>query len=126
MSTWINGVITLTVVATVWAVASEALRRHVGTTSMWIVSGLACLLMGFALITEILRSPEITERTVILLSASITAIAGLLAPTYGVWVGSRAQSVSYLRQIGRGLIAAFGFFILGRLGLWVLDRVVLS
>ena len=129
MSDWVSGLITLAFVATLSAVVSEVLRRHVGTSAMWVVAGCATLLMGFALVTETLRAPEISagsERTWLLLSMSLTAIAGFLAPTYGVWVGSRTQSVGYLRQTGRGLIAAFGFFILARLALWVLDRVVLS
>src|SRR5262245_25619113 len=126
MSPWVSGGITLAVLATLSAVVSEALRRHVSPVFMWAVSGFACLLIGVALTTEILRSPEITEPTELLLSVSITSIAAFLAPTYAVWRGSRTQSVGYRRQIGRGLIAAFGFFVLGRLVLWVFSRLLPS
>jgi hypothetical protein len=114
---WVGAIIALTLGATIGSAGSEALRRRFGLQKMWIVVGVACLVLVLLLVPDILRDVPTHERP----SAFLAIVAGLLAmflaPSYGIWRGSRTQPTSYGAQIGRGVLAAFGFAFLAVVGL---------
>ncbi len=123
--TWVSGLIALGMIAGLYSLASEAVRRRYGLRGVWIAAWASVLVLGSFVVIAMVKATEPPSLVLGGLALTITLGAMFVAPAYGISLGARRGSPGFLRQVGFGVLAAYGFTGVALL-LMMIIRVVLS
>ena len=123
-----KAIIAQAILVFLWVLLAEAVRRHAGRRTLWIVTGVFVALATVNYITRVRPRvyPE-ASLTLALLSIFLLVVSQFIAPALALERAARSLPAPFLRQAGIGTIVGIltfviGFLVLG-LAVFVLARL---
>jgi|GEM_PF-6703990 len=107
--TWVSGLIALGLMAGLYSLVVEAVRRRWGLRGVWIAALGFAVALGIFVAFAMVRAAEPPSLVLGGVTLIITLATMFVAPAYGVSLGARRGQSGLLRQVGFGLLAAYGF-----------------
>ena len=106
---WVGGIIALGLMAASYSAVAEGVRRRYGRKAVWVAAFIAAVGLGTFVAVAMFRAAELPKPVWGLLTLVVVVTAMFFAPAFGVSLGARRGSPTLARQVGFGLLAAYGF-----------------